>query len=249
MNALSSTEPTEPQERVIGEGLLTLLEGLKQDRTVLQFTLLGEDYERLSLVTGLRRGTSGIHLLLDCPPGFTETVQDYRGARIRVEFLGQDRVQYVFRSRISDLSGNDIWVEIPDFAERIQRRRYFRIAPPLGTRISFRHGEKPLEASIINVSEGGCLASIGDTSMEGGLLREGGEIKHLRLWCDSGRVKTDFRVSKALVQRLEKNLQTGRLNLAVHFVEVDPRDMNALREFIFRWQRDMLQGRRLGETE
>ncbi len=142
--------------------MLSLLKQVKAGKTPLQMVVLGRNYERLTLVTGLKMVDDQPSLLVDCPVGFGEDVREPEGARVRLECLGRDRIQYAFRSSIRAVFEKDILLDLPEWIERIQRRRHFRIAPPLGTTISFGRNGAPLKATVINLSEGGALLFLND---------------------------------------------------------------------------------------
>lgn len=249
MNDPSFAESADRPDKIGGKSLLTLFGRLKEERIPLQFTVFGRDYERLSLVTGLKRGENGRYVLIDCPPRFEEDIKGYEGVKVRVEFLDRDHIQYAFRSQIVRVSEEDIWLLLPEFVERIQRRRHFRIAPPIGTKISFLRDGKPLEASLVNLSEGGALLSFSQYSREGPRLWAGEELHKLHLRCSGARVSAELRIGKAVVRRVEKNPLTPHPTFALQFLDMDSRDKNALQVFIFQCQREMLQRRSFMEND
>jgi hypothetical protein len=53
------------------------------------------------------------------------------------DFVGKDKILYSFRTVVGRINGDDIWMEFPEFIERVQRRKFYRIAPPIGTKIYF----------------------------------------------------------------------------------------------------------------
>lgn len=251
MESSASFESLASGDKILGKGRFTVLEQLKKDRTALQFTVLGKNYERLTLVTGFKDGNDGPYVLLSCPLDFTETITNSAGAAVKVEFVGKDKIQYAFRSHIRMVSDQDIWIEFPEFIERIQRRRYFRIAPPMGTKVVFTKDGKPLEASVINLSEGGSLLSLPASSPEEQKLAQrvakGDYLRNLRLLCEGKHSRVELSVRKAVVKRAEKNSQTGRYILALHFVDMEKKETNTLHEYIFRCQREILERKGLFE--
>ncbi|MEW6669120.1 MAG: PilZ domain-containing protein [Thermodesulfobacteriota bacterium] len=247
MSVASIAESADGPDRIGRKGLFNLFGRLKEERIPIQFTVFGRDYERLSLITGIKRGDDGGFVLIDSPTRLREDLPECDGLRVKVEFLDKDRIQYAFRSRIARVSGEDIWLVLPEFVERIQRRRYFRIAPPVGTKISFIREGKPLQASVVNLSEGGALLSFGQQSGEGPRLWPGEELHKLHLRCPGERVSVELGIRKAVVRRSEKNPQTHHPTYACQFLDMDSKDRHALQVFIFQCQREMLQKRSLME--
>lgn len=104
MNAASIAESADEPDRIGGKSLFALFGRLKEERTPLQFTVFGRNYERLSLVTCLKRGNKGSYVLIDSPPRLEEDLLECEGLQVRVEFLDRDHIQYAFRSHIAYLS-------------------------------------------------------------------------------------------------------------------------------------------------
>jgi c-di-GMP-binding flagellar brake protein YcgR len=234
-------------EMISGKGVLRLLEQLREERIAVQMIVLGKDYERLTLVTGVRTVDKRQYLLVDCPARFSEDVKDHEGARVKMEFLGKDSVQYAFRSGVCAVSGNDILLEFPGSVERIQRRHHFRIAPPLGTTLSSARNGKLLKGPVTNLSEGGALLSLHEPREAKSRLWAGEEMRNLTLQCQAERLTASMRIKKAVVKREQKDPHTGRLLYALQFLDMDAKEKNALREFIFNCQREMLRRRSLIE--
>jgi c-di-GMP-binding flagellar brake protein YcgR len=249
MSASSLAEPADGPDTIGGKSLFDLFERLQEERTPLQLTVFGRNYERLSMVTGLKRGKSESYLLIDSPHRLAEDIPEHEGLKVKIEFLDKDRIQYAFRSQIVKVVAQDLWLALPEFVERIQRRIHFRIAPPIGTKISFLRDGKPLEASVINLSEGGALLSLNLGTREGPKLWPGEELHSLHLRCFGGRVSAEFRVSKAIVRRAEKNPLAANPAYAFQFLDMDSRDKHALQVFIFQCQREMLQRRSFMEND
>ncbi|MFH0844129.1 MAG: PilZ domain-containing protein [Pseudomonadota bacterium] len=251
MESSASFESLASSDKILAKGRFTVLEQLKKDRTALQFSVLGKNYERLTLVTGLKDGNDGPYVLLLCPVGFTEMITDFAGAAVKVEFVGKDKIQYAFRSHIRMVSDEDLCIEFPEFIERIQRRRYFRIAPPIGTKVVFTKDGEPLEASVINLSEGGSLLSLPASSPKeekvARRVTQGDYLRNLRLLCEGKYSRVELTVRKALVKRAEKNSQTGRYILALQFADMEKRETNMLHEYIFRCQRELPERKGLFE--
>jgi c-di-GMP-binding flagellar brake protein YcgR len=249
MGVASLAESAEGPDRIGGKSLFNLMRRLKEDRIPLQFVVFGREYERLSLVTGVKKGDKGGFLLIDSPPRLGEELPGAEGLKVKIEFLDRDHIQYAFRSQIVKVSKEDIWLLLPDFVERIQRRRHFRIAPPIGTKISFIRDGKPLEASVVNLSEGGALFSFSQSSREVPKLWPGEELYKLHLRCPGDRVSADLGIRKAVVKRTEKNPLSPHPAYACQFLDMDGKDTYALQVFIFQCQREMLQRRSFMENE
>ena len=73
--------------------------------------------------------------------------------RIELMFGG---LPHVGASRVLAVSGEGILLDRPRDLERVQRRRYFRVASPPGLRLRIQAGAALLSRAVIDVSAGGC---------------------------------------------------------------------------------------------
>jgi c-di-GMP-binding flagellar brake protein YcgR len=235
----------ESKETISGKKILDLFDKLLKERTVIKLNLLGQDFERLSIVTGVedRKGTP--YLLIDYPDGFREAVQEAGEARLLFQLTDRDKISYAFRTTFREIAGDDIWIEIPDYVERIQRRRYFRMAPPLGTKMVFLRDAVFHETSVINVSMGGAL--IGQVEAKPNQLRlyVDDTLSDITLICDEEPLNMRLGIKKAVIIRVEKSMETGRFRYALHFMEMGNQEQIDLGKWIYLCQREALRKRSL----
>lgn len=230
-----------PQEKRI-----QLFQELQQNKTPVRLHLLGEGYERLTIVTGAAERNGQPHVLLDRPGGFEVDVPDGIGKRIQLEFTDKNRIPHSCRSVLTHAEGEDLWLALPMSVERLQRRQHFRVETPQGTRLVYEFEGQEYEAPVLNVSMGGVLI-IGPERKRGedpglypgarvtGLcLRGKQDGQHARIW-----------IGKGEIVRIDKNTETKRLNYAIRFHAMDPVDEKALDRFIYSSQRRLLKKRSL----
>lgn len=233
---------SENMDRISGNGRISVLEQVKRERITLQMILVGREYERLTMISAIKTEKGRTFLAVDCPSMFSEDAVDHEGAKVRIEFVGKDRIQYFFDTRVVKVSGPDLWLELPEYIDRIQRRQYFRIAPPALANIVFSRTGTPEEAQIINLSEGGALIAL-NGPLRGPRMLPGESMRNLRLQCKEENLHTDIRIGKAVVRREQMDSKTERASYALEFVEVDSREERKLQEFIFKCQREVLRKR------
>lgn len=224
-----------------GNKIIDLLRRLESERIVLKLNLIGRDYERLSIVTRVDEedGTSFFHI--DYPKGFIEVLSDERAGaqRIAFEFIGADRVPYAFRAVLDKVEGRDIRVRVPDVVERIQRRKHFRIAPPVGTLIVFLRDRKECRYSVIDLSLGGAMISPLKDPFPAPRLYPDEEIRHLTLIVQKKIFRIRIQIRKAQVLRSGKDTG-GRPFYGIHFMEIGKEEGNMLEKWLFKWQRAVL---------
>ncbi len=249
-HGLSGSDLIYPSDRVYGDRIIKLFEQLKEDRTVLKLNLLGKDYERLTIITGLIDENDTSYFLIDSPRDFRETLQDTgphgtNEQRMAFEFIGSDKVPFAFRTVLDGVQGRDIRIKVPNYIKRIQRRGHFRIDPPAGTKIIFNRDTKRYENSVLNLSLGGALISPLDKPVPGTRLYPGETLRNIKLIAQKRVFKLRIEILKSVVRRAGKDAETGRRFYALRFMEIEKEDKNDLEKWLYRWQREVLRKRSL----
>ena len=207
--------------------------------------LLGKNFEGLTIITDIKK-KKGIHyFIVDSPSGFGEIDQCTAGLRVLFEFTGRDHIQYAFRTQIGEMLGEDIWLKCPEALERIQRRKEFRIAPPLGTKVCFTIDDQSFETNAINISGGGALVNLHSKLHDDKLFHVDALIRDLTLVCREkvGKVRID--ISQAEIRRIDKIVKINRYVYALQFSDMTLKEDDKLRDYISRCQRDLIKKRRL----
>ncbi len=212
--------------------------------------LLGHQYERLTVVTGIRNPHKTPLFLIDCPQGFKEAAAGSDDCRMRFEFTGKDKIKYVFRTRGQTLLDKEICIRFPEVIERVQRRRHFRLSPPLGTLLLIN--AKPLihQMNVIDISEGGVLVALkkGVPTDEGSLFKVGRHLKVLELIFPDEKDTVLVQIKEAVIKRRGKDLVTGRDTCALQFVDIEKYSRKTLVELIYQFQRNILRNRMSDEA-
>jgi len=228
-------------EKICGDDRFALLQDLLTGRTPLNFKIEGTEFEKLTFLTGIRHMDETPYLLVDRFKGLSRARSGKRV--IFLNFFGRDKIQYSFKTCIREISENDIWLEFPEFIERIQRRKHSRVATPSGTRIFLSKNEKAYEGHAVDLSMVGVLFKETERSEGQFEWNVGEDIDHVRVLCSKDRVSTSISVKKSRVKRVVKNPVTGRCWCALHFLELDSQEEQKLREFVYMCQREVLQRR------
>jgi len=236
----------ESTNRVQGEKVVQVLRELQQQKTPLRIRVLGRGYDRLTIVTGFTNRNGRAFLLVDLPGGFESNVEKPEGARVKLEFADKARIPHVFRTVIHHAEEQDLWLILPEFLERSQRRRHFRVEPPQGTRIVFPFKGRQIEVPVLNISLGGGLIISPGKDTAGALpLQVGTLLFDLEL---SGKVDgkgMEIRIRKAEVKRVDTAPDSQRTHFAVQFLDLEREDEQTLARFIYDSQRRLLKKRSL----
>jgi c-di-GMP-binding flagellar brake protein YcgR len=243
----SSLADQGPQEidRIYLERRNEFFEELKKRRSFLYLRVLGHDYQRLTCMTGLEKKGAKRYLLVDCPEGFVEQNRSLDRPNVRIDLMGPDQLQYTFKTAVVKILDRDIWLEFPEFVERIQRRGYFRISPPPGTVVVLPCENQALEAEVVNLSVGGSLLKVSGVRQGDMRLKIGDRISGATLICRTGAAQQGISIGETTVRRVEKDSETGRLFCALEFTRMNRKEARALSQFIFQCEIDIIRRRAL----
>lgn len=234
------------RNQIQGEKAVTIFQQLQGQRVPLRFHVLGRGYERLSIVTGIEIQKGRVFVLLDLPARFENEMPDAAGARVQIEFVDRKGIPHSCRTVIHYVQGDDLWLVLPDYIERIQRRKHFRVEPPQGTRLVFPFQRQEVEAPVLNLSLGGVL---GISPMKGDTrslpLQVGMRVERLRLLSMMEEDKVEVGINRAEVIRVEKIPESTRINFALHFLRMNRPDSQVLDRFLYYCQRRLLKKRSL----
>ena len=235
----------EDKDRIYGKRRFAFFDQLQKDRIVITLNLLGKDYERLTIITGVVTENGNPYILIDIPDGFRETLKGDEKGTVLFDFIGKDKILYSFRTVVGRVTENDIWIEFPEFIERVQKRKHYRIVPPLGTRIHFAMDDRECEVSVVDLSLRGALISQSERFQKEVKLSNGEYIKNINLICEEKSLKLQIGIKKALIKRIVKNPATGRYSYALQFIDIDMRENSELEDWIYSAQREFLRKRNL----
>ena len=122
--------------------------------------LVGKAYERLILLTGIRKNLLNSFFLIECPEGFREEITYLENWKIEFEFTGKDNLIYVFTTSGGKFAGDEIRIPFPEAIHRHQRRQHFRLEAPDGTTLTFKIGTTVCKEKVIDISIGGALIAL-----------------------------------------------------------------------------------------
>jgi len=242
------TDQLDRIERIYGKGIIRLFRDLMEDKTVLRVVLLGKDYERLTVVTDIEERDSGVYIIIDYPGGFKKAIEGITDWRLRFEFTGKDRIPYIFRTEGGQLVEDGIKLKLPDFIERRQRRKSFRLEAPLGTKLVFTREFRTIETNVINISLGGAFVSSEKGKEKKPVVDVDEYLKAIKVFFPSKDEELVVYIKEAMVKRVEKDIYQGLFTYALQFTEMDKKDRDLLQKLIFRFQREYLRKRQLIDT-
>ena len=223
-----------------GKNRFDIFEQLRKDKTLIQMRLLGADYEQLTIIIGIQARKNMLFFLIDYPKGFKEAVSDVEVWEMRFEFIGNDNLQYIFKTSDGEISGNEIWIKFPEFIEKIQRREHFRIEVPLGTKLHFEKKSAGIEMNVIDISLRGALVT---SIQKNAILKSREDLIDVQLVFPSKKKDLMVHIKKASVKRMGRNAPMERYTYILYFAMIKKNEEAALTKIIYELQRKLLQKR------
>ncbi len=231
----------EEPEKIRGKARSAIFEELYRDRITLKVIMLGTDYERLTIVTGIMNQDGIPYFRMDTPRDFRGVLKD--NLRLYFEFTGRDRLLYSFRTSDWGMFFDEIWIKFPRVIERIQRRSHFRLGAPMGAKINFKVGKKEHGISVVDVSLGGALLSEKSGQRRGAGLERDSTIRNIELSFPSQDEDLSVKIKRSIVKRVERDHVTGNIRYALQFTDMERDQEKFLNDLLYRFQRGELRKR------
>jgi c-di-GMP-binding flagellar brake protein YcgR len=235
--------------QLTGRDIHALFKQLEENNVFLSLRLLGKGYQRITVITGLRDLKKAPAFRIDYPQGFKRIVngmEEGEAWRFKFEFTGKDRVQHSFRLTGGVMEGDDIWLPFPEQVERIQRRQYFRIEPPFGSKLQCVIANTPRAMDIVNISIGGALGLLLKRKKEklaASPLQTRDTLKDVELIFPMEKETSQIFVSQAAVRRVIQDPDTGLFRYGLEFSDLDRGEKARLTKLVYAFQRLILRKR------
>jgi c-di-GMP-binding flagellar brake protein YcgR len=242
--AVEGEKPMEDPEKIEDKNMLNLLKALQKDKTLIKMNLPGRDFERITIITRVRHRRQNPVFLIDYTKGFREAVGDVKDVKMHFEFTREDKVNYYFNAYGWEIYSDEIGVRFPEFIERIQRRKDFRLAVPTDTKLLSQLDSTRLEMKVLNVSLGGTLALLvgrKESLEEEPIFNTGEYLSDIEMVFSLEEGDLRIHIERAMVVRLEENPSTKKNYCALQFVSMEEKEEKTLTEFIYKYQRRILQ--------
>ena len=235
--------------KVSGNKRVELFTELKEQNTLLTLRLAGKDYERLTMVNEVRATDDGHAMLIDPPRGFEVVVKNVDKWKLHFTFNGPDKLEYKFTTTGGEFSGDDIVIPFPEFVERIQRRRFFRMETPIGAKLLFKHNGAQRTISLLNISEGGLygvLSRFKEEARQKPILKNSESLFNVDLELpgdEDGEPDRRVQAKRVTVRRIEQDQEKDIHRYAFEIIDITPGDNTKLTQYIYYLQRLFLRRR------
>ena len=233
-------------QKIIGKGVLVLLKNLQKNRTLLRIQWANSDFGGLTIITDIHKDKRKSRFRIDHPPGFNEMFYKSHDFNLLFEFSGDDNLQYSFKTSGGEISLDKIWINFPDYIERLQRRNDFRLTVPGGTKIHLEFDEIEYEMSVINISLGGLLgayATFRDNLEKKYIYEVGNILRNLLLIFPYKNDYSYIKIRESEVKRIKPDSRYKQIFYALQFLSIDKIEKEKLVKLLYEYQAQLLRER------
>ncbi len=233
-------------DRIKGQRSLDIFNRLIKERSLVKMQILSAEYEQLTIITGVKTRGNKSFLLIDSPKNFNDAVEDLDNVEIKFEFSEKDGVRFNFKCNGGKVLDKDIWVAFPDYIERIQRRKDFRLWFSDGTIIHFEMDSNRYKMALKNISMGGAYVEISmvkNEDKEIPAFKPGDVLTDIELTFPLDEEEVKVHIEKASIIRSSELERQKGYSLGLQFIEIGKNEINILKKIIYDFQRNFLQKR------
>ena len=238
-------------EKIQGNALLKLFSELQMNAIPLKMQLLNGDGTLLANIADISKRKNALFFKVDSAEDYRKLSEKTDRSRLRFEFADLANIKYVFETNTWELSREMLWVEIPKFVHRFQRRKLFRLEAPHGTRLFFNVNNIRYKLLVIDVSLGGTLGVLASLTAQmkqelkpyTSKIMENAEL--LFPSKDHKKPGAIVKIKHYQIVRQDHNPQTNKFECAIEFKEVNEAEQKKLTDLFYKWQRDYLRKRRI----
>ena len=225
-----------------------LFDELIAKRTIISVYVVGTGFERLTCIMAVERNPAGNFLLIDRPDEFDKAAGQPDQWNLRFNFNGSDQLEYIFSIRGGEHSGNNLKLPFPEYVERLQRRKDFRIATLPNTKLIFAFKKTKGVIDLLNISLGGAFGVLrkhNQKDLSGSLFAVDQHLHKIGLIfpADKDHSEQMVVIDKAEVRRIEHDKDRKLFKYAFEFKAIDKNERQRLTQAIYHIQRQFLKNR------
>lgn len=235
--------------KVEGLKLVELFKEMVKKKVIISMHVVGAEIDRLTCITGLMESEEDQCLFIDPPDDFKEAAGNKKRWHLRFNFNGPDHLEHLFSTRCGTLSKQGLKVPFPEYVERLQRRRYFRVDTLTGSEMHFRMKKVQGVIHLINISEDGAygvLVKHNFKFIRGSVLKMEQHVHDVRMLFpgDEDTPEETIHVKRAEVVRVKHDKERGFYRYAFKFKDLEKKERDRLIQVIYALQRKYLRRRK-----
>ena len=230
-----------------GNDRFLIFEELIKEKKHISMHLLDYDYKYVTFVVDIKEIDGSHFFLADYPENFYWFGRNIETCKMFFEFKGADGLLYSFNTNGTVPLNDKMWIRVPDYIERQQRRKSFRVDPPSGTKVICQTGSDCYEMDVIDISTGGVFLFSGSFSRNENtaqIFHMGDILTDIKLIFSWKGERQEIFIKTIEIKRIDKNSTLKRYYYAVEFVEIDKGQKMILNRFVYKFQRHFLRNRR-----
>ena len=232
--------------KIQGDSIKEVFEELIRDKTFIRIRLIEGDYQRLTLMTGIRKKLRNPVFLIAYPEGFKEALVGISNWKVEIEFTGNDNLKHSFVASGGQLTQDVIRFPFPKSIHRHQRRKHFRLEAPDGTTLAFNVEADVCTEKVIDISLGGAMIALvypEDKDSDGLPFKIGDILQDVELGFPAKTGDHQIDIKKAAVVRIEDGTVGSQKYCGLQFIEIEKDQIKKLTDFIYNYQRRFLRKR------
>ncbi len=233
-------------EKIEGDNLVNIFKTLKKDKTLIKMRIPGKDYECLTIITNVFPFKQKSTFMIDSPKDFQQAFGGLNNIKMHFEFTGNDNLSYTFKTVGGEIHHDEIKIKFPDFINRKQRRKDFRLEVPPGTKLHVKINSILHKMTVLNVSLGGTLVALVGTLPESEtkqFFKIGDSFEDIELLFPMDGKSFKSKIKKATIVRVVKGSFKPKNCCGLQFVTIDKNEEKALTKFIYKYQQQFLRKR------
>ncbi len=233
-------------EKIEGDNLVNIFKTLKEDKTLIKMRLPGKNYECLTIITNVFPHKNKSAFMIDSPKDFRSVFSDLKVVKMHFEFTGKDNLSYTFKTSGGEIFHDEVKITFPDFINRKQRRKDFRLEVPPGTKLHVKINAKLFKMTVLDVSLGGTLIALVGSMPESEnkhFFKVGEVFEDIELLFPMDGKFFKSKINKASIVRVVKDSLKPKKCCGLQFVSIDNNEEKALTKFIYKYQQQFLRKR------
>lgn len=218
---------------------------LQSKKIMLKIKLQNSDFKELTILTGLKTFKDTPCFTVDLPGNFKKVISNVKNLKLIFNFTDLDKIEYNFNITDFIVDDNEIWLKFPEFIERLQRRKSFRINAPYESKLFFKINSINYKFNLINISQGGALGIHAGTKIlkNTPILKIGETIDNAELLFLHKEGIQKLHIKELTIQWVAKSSEYQFIRYGVEFTKIEKNEAQLLTKIIYGIQRLFLQRR------
>ena len=232
-------------ELIKGKQRKNVFNEIQSKKTLLTIKLHGSNFEQLTVITDIKTFNSIPYFIVDLSHDFKKAISNSKNLKIGFNFICPDKIEHNFDIIDFMAVDDEIWLKFPEFIERLQRRKTFRIAAPYSSQIICEINSISYKFHLIDISQGGVLGIPAglNLSKKASILKIGETIDDAVLLLTDEEGSHQLNVRELTIKWVAKEKKGQFFRYGMEFTKIKKKEDKLLTKIIYNFQRLFLQRR------